>query len=73
MLTAKLVGNPAQLPITAFLPTVFLAVLKGYAIDDEMVVQSRRALDVGCHDDLKAVTPHSLGSQYTDLVAFLGR
>ena len=36
-----------------------------------MVVQSRRAFDMSCHDDLKSVTPHSLGCQYTDLVAFL--
>ena len=71
MLTAKLIRDSAQLPITAFLPTVFLSVLEGYAVDDEMVVQSRRAFDVGCHDDLKAVAPHSLGCQYTDLVAFL--
>ena len=72
MLTAKLVRNAAQLSITAFLPTVLLAILEGYAVDHKMVVQSRRAFDVGCHDDLKAVTPHSLGGQYTDLVTFLG-
>ena len=73
MLTAKLIRNSAQLSVTAFLPTVFLAVLEGYAVDDEMVVQSRRAFDVSCHNDFKAVTPHSLGCQYTDLVTFLGR
>ena len=72
MLTAKLVRNSAQLSVTAFLPTVLLAVLEGYAVDHEMVVKSRRALDVSCHDDLKAVTPHSLGGQYTNLVTFLG-
>ena len=72
MLMAKLVRNAAQLSITAFLPTVFLSVLEGYTVDHEMVVQSRRALDVSCHDDLKAVIPHLLGCQYTDLVTFLG-
>ena len=69
MFTANLIGDFSQFHMLADLITKLLAVFKGYAVDDEMVVYVL-SIEVGRHQYLKAIAPHSPCRFHADVVGF---